>query len=67
MKAAEEANSPVIIGINSGILTSKERIIPPQDMKYMGAICKIAKENAKVPVLTILNESGHHRKGNRGN
>ena len=55
--AAEQMNSPVIIGFNGGIVTSNKRIIPAQNLEYIASICNIAKKNAKVPVATILNEN----------
>lgn len=57
INAAEETNSPVIIGFNSGIITNEKRILKPQDLEYLSAICNVAKKQAIVPVASILNEN----------
>ncbi len=54
--AAEEMRSPVIIGFNAGILADRRRILPPENLEYLGAIGGIAARTATVPVAVILNE-----------
>lgn len=54
--AAEEIDSPVIIGFNGGILTSPERILKPENLEYFAAVGRIATRKASVPVALILNE-----------
>jgi ketose-bisphosphate aldolase len=54
--AAEEMRSPVIVGFNAGILADRRRILPPENLEYLGAIGEIAARNATVPVALILNE-----------
>ncbi len=56
INAAEEMNSPVIIGFNGGILTNPKRIIRPENLEYYASIGKIAAKNTQVPVALILNE-----------
>ena len=55
--AAEEKNSPVIIGFNGGFLGNEERRIP-ENIKHYGALVTEAAAHSKVPVSTIFNESG---------
>ena len=56
ISAAEEENSPVIIGFNGGILNNADRVLMPDNLEYYAAIGKIAAENTHVPVSFILNE-----------
>ena len=56
INAAEEANSPVVIGFNGGILADANRILKPENLEYYGVMGRIAAENAGVPAALILNE-----------
>ena len=56
INAAEEENSPVVVGFNGGILTVPDRILKPEDFEYYGAMGRLAAEKATVPVSLILNE-----------
>jgi ketose-bisphosphate aldolase len=56
IRAAEEENSPVIIGFNGGILDNADRVVGPDNLEYYAAMGHIAVKNTKVPVSFILNE-----------
>lgn len=56
LDAAEDRNSPVIIGFGGQFLGSSQRI-KPEDVYIYGALAKKAAERANVPVATLLNES----------
>lgn len=57
LDAAESKNSPVVIGFGGQFLGSslRDKI---EDIYIYGALAKKAAERAKVPVATLLNESG---------
>jgi ketose-bisphosphate aldolase len=56
INAAEEMNSPVIIGFNGGILTDERRILKPEDLEVYGVVGRKIAEKTRVPVAFILNE-----------
>ncbi len=54
--AAEEADSPVILGFNGGFLGNPKRRIEENVFHY-GALGRAVADQAKVPVALILNEA----------
>lgn len=58
VNAAEELSSPVVIGVNGGILTDSKRVLKPENLEYYGAIGRIAAKQAGVPMALLLNEIG---------
>jgi len=53
VEAAEEERSPVVIGVNGGLLNLSD----PDEIEYYAAIGKVAARKASVPVALILNET----------
>jgi ketose-bisphosphate aldolase len=54
--AAEEADSPVILGFNGGFLSNPKRRIEENVFHY-GSLGRAVADQAKVPVALILNEA----------
>ncbi len=53
--AAEQAESPVIIGFNGEFMSSRSRVAPER-LEWLGALGRTAAENASVPCGFIFNE-----------
>jgi ketose-bisphosphate aldolase len=54
--AAEEADSPVILGFNGGFLGNSQRRVQENIFHY-GGLGRVIAEQARVPVALILNEA----------
>jgi ketose-bisphosphate aldolase len=54
--AAEEADSPVILGFNGGFLENSRRRVE-ENICHYGALARAIAEQARVPVALILNEA----------
>jgi len=55
--AAEEADSPVILGFNGGFLGNPRRRVA-EDVFHYGALGRAVAERTRVPAALILNEAG---------
>ncbi len=55
--AAEELDSPVIIGFNGGFMGNPARRLP-EDVRHYAALGRVIAEASRVPMSLILNEAG---------
>jgi fructose-bisphosphate aldolase class II len=63
IKAAEDEQSPVIIGFNGRLLSALGH---GQDLEYYSAIVKVAAEKTSVPTVLILNEVSDYSQALKG-